>query len=81
MTVFCKDCKHSRGEGRKMTCESPNNAVPYDDKATYLVTGVEQPTITAMRGASCRTLRFNANPEIEAIICGVRGAWFEAKES
>lgn len=78
-TVFCRDCKHSRGEGVKMTCDSPSNSVAHKDEAKYLVTGEPQPLVMAMRGASCAALRTRRSPEIEATVCGPDGNWFEAK--
>ena len=77
---FCKDCKHSRFNGEKMICNSPNNSVPSIDEAQYLVTGERQPTVMAMRGASCKALRMRRDPHTEASVCGPEGKWFEAKE-
>lgn len=78
---FCRDCKHSRGDGVKMTCDSPHNAVPHVSQEKYLVTGIPQPTIMATRGATCTALRMKREPAIEALTCGPSGNWYEPKES
>ena len=62
-----------------MTCASPYNVVEHMAMEKYLVTGIEQPTVLAMRGASCTALRTKRTPEIDATICGPDGAWFEKK--
>ena len=81
---FCKDCKHAKespdGNPYRMTCDSPMNAVPTQNKARYLVSGIEQPVILAMRGASCTALRQDRGQEVNEVICGPAGLWFEAKE-
>ena len=76
---FCRDCKHARGEDLKMTCDSPNNVVDHVATEKYLVTGIEQPVIQAMRGASCVALRQARDPATEALVCGPDGKWFEEK--
>lgn len=64
-----------------MSCNSPYNAVEHVAIEKYLVTGIEQPKVMAMRGASCAALRTRRTPEIDATICGPDGAWFESKGS
>ena len=78
--LFCRDCKHMRGEGVKSTCESPRNFIEHVAVEKYLVTGEEQPVIKAMRGASCTALRIQRAAEIDATVCGPSGKWFERKE-
>lgn len=81
MDKFCRDCKHSRGEGMRMTCDAPQNSVDHVDLAAYLVTGIEQPVIKAMRGVNCAALRQPRDQKIEALTCGPSGKWFEEKGS
>jgi hypothetical protein len=76
---FCRDCRNSRGEGVRMTCDAPANSVAHKDEAKYLVTGEAQPLVMAQRGANCVALRMRRPPEIEATVCGPSGAWFEEK--
>lgn len=64
-----------------MTCASQHNEVEHVSHEKYLVTGEPQPTVMAMRGASCTVLRKDYPPEIEATVCGPDGKWFQAKES
>ena len=82
MPALCKDCRHSKipedGDHYKMTCESPQNAVPVIQTERYLVTGIEQPVLMAMRGASCVALRVERGP-INPPVCGPDGIWFEVK--
>lgn len=79
---FCKDCKHSRGDDAyRLTCDSPYNVVEHVAEERYLVSGIEQPVILAMRGASCTALRTKRDPATEATVCGPAGRWFEQKES
>ena len=82
MALFCKDCRHSKviDEPYNLVCVSPNNSVPSSNTAKYLVTGIEQPTILAMRGADCEALRMARPPEIDRLVCGPDGKWFEKKE-
>ena len=77
---FCVDCKHFIGKANSLTCGSPLNSVPSVNEAAYLVSGIEQPVVMAMRGASCSALRLQRAPEIDALVCGPDGKWFEAKE-
>jgi hypothetical protein len=83
MTVFCKDCKHSRlpanGDIYGMTCDSPNNSVPYVSDERYLVSGLTQPTMLAKRGSDCAALRAARDLATEKTVCGPDGKWFEAK--
>ena len=79
MTYFCRDCKHSRGDGVKMLCDSPSNMIAFKDEAKRLVTGDEQPFVQAQRGANCVALRMRRSPEIDATVCGPDGKWFEAR--
>lgn len=84
MPHFCKDCKHSRpapdGNVYRMTCESPQNAVPTQSLEKYLVSGIDQPVILAMRGSSCAALRAQRDPATDALVCGPDGKWFEEKD-
>ena len=75
---FCKDCKHSRGE-EDLVCDHPNNRVEFVNRASYLVTGIEQPIRKAMRGGNCEALRMARDPVTEATTCGPEGKWWEAK--
>lgn len=82
--LFCKDCKHSRDTGigpYKLVCESPKNVVEHVAEEKYLVSGITQPVIQAMRGSNCAALRQRRTPEIEATVCGPTGKWFERKGS
>lgn len=81
--VFCKDCKHSKDVDRGpygLICESPNNSVQHVAVERYLVSGIEQPVINAMRGANCLALRLARPPEVEELVCGPDGKWFEARK-
>ncbi len=81
---FCVECKHSIDDGGgvyKLKCGSPNNSVDYVNESYFLVSGEKQPTVKAMRGASCTALRTRRSPEIDSTVCGPDGKWFEAKES
>lgn len=82
-TKFCKDCRHSAipdsVDVYKMTCNSPYNSVEYSDASKYLVTGLEQQTVLAMRGATCSALRQDRGPIVNATVCGPDGKWFEEK--
>lgn len=79
---FCKDCKNSvpHEDPYKMTCASPHNIIPTINDAKYLVTGIGQDVVLAMRGASCTALRRARDPATEATVCGPDGKWFEVKE-
>jgi hypothetical protein len=81
--LFCKDCRHVGGvpsEEFDPPCNAPQNFVENVHRAKYLVTGIEQPTKTIRRGASCSALRQQRTPEIEAVVCGPDGKWFELKQ-
>ena len=81
---FCTDCKHMRpapdGNPYRVTCASPLNSVPTIAEEKYLVSGIEQPMILAMRGASCTALRMRRDAETQKLTCGPDGNWFEEKE-
>lgn len=64
-----------------MTCDSPQNSVETSDEAAYLVTGIEQPVILAMRGMSCKALRKRRDDGVGEkpwLACGPLALWFEA---
>jgi len=77
-------CKHARIDGRgtpeQPVCEAPQNYVDHVDETKYFVTGIPQPTIKAMRGGSCHSLRMYRGPEMIELVCGPQGLWFEPKE-
>ena len=80
---FCKDCKHSVDDGNgpyKLKCSSLHNEVPTVNDAQYLVSGIEQPVVMAMRGQSCVALRARRDAATDVLVCGPAGKWFEAKE-
>ena len=84
MPLFCKDCQHAihspDGNPYRMTCNSPQNVVQVRNAEKYLVTGIEQPMVNAIRGASCTALRMARDDATLLTVCGPDGLWFEAKE-
>lgn len=84
MSRFCKDCKHAKdapdGNPYRMTCDAPQNSVQTVDDAKYLVSGIKQPTVIAIRGMTCSALRLNRGPAVNETVCGPDGNWFEVKK-
>ena len=77
---FCKDCKYAVGEEmERMTCSHPRNTVEYVRNERYLVSGIEQPKQTAIRAERCLAQRETRPPDIDALVCGAAGKWFERK--
>lgn len=76
---FCKDCKHALGDDLyKLRCDSPKNSVEHVSTERYLVSGIEQPVITATLGQSCMILRqYEKHPALGIELCGPGGKWFE----
>ena len=77
---FCKDCKHSRGEGERMACDSPKNSHTNEDVAQYLVTGIKRDAVNVMLSTACHALRaMEKHPSLGVQLCGRAGNWFEQK--
>ena len=77
---FCKDCKYCIGnEVDRMTCSHPRNTVEYVRTERYLVTGIEEPVQKALRAERCVAQREKRPPDLDVLVCGAAGKWFERK--